>query len=488
MIRTNQHAPYSKAFRNAALPALIAIALAVLAYELNGFASVHSTLADFRAFWCAGSAVLHGADPYATASISACEHAPMPLNFYTAPAGVVVPAPLPPYVLVVFAAFALLPYPLAAAAWLAATAAALIFAVRTLIGVLGIPSSAAVCMLLLPATVLWLPFGEATPIALFGAAAAARGLQQNRYGFAAIGLALLAVEPHVAIGAWTCAALFVKRVRVPLVVCGVILVALSVLAYPSALAEYLLRVLPLHALAEVPRPVQYSATWLLNALGASPAFALRAGACTYVAALAIGIVLAVRLHQKWNDPAVLAFVPMATVLLGGTFVHASQIALALPFATMIAVRERRRTGALCAVACGALAVPWLQGGAQQTIVLLGVAVSTAVVYTLRADQRLAMRSMAAWSALAALLVLAHRVPPAAQHSQAFPITQSTREYASAAWGRYIWREQSTVTLADWLGKAPAWVALLLLVGSAAGIAAHKEPVLVVRVDEAPALP
>ncbi|HKU67727.1 MAG TPA: hypothetical protein VJP85_08125 [Candidatus Baltobacteraceae bacterium] len=465
------------------------MAIVLLAYEILGFAAVHSLLADFHAFWCAGSALAHGADPYRAAALSACERAPAPWGLYSAPTGVVVPAPLPPYALAAFAPLAYLPYSLAACLWFAAIAGALCACVVLLARVLRIGALPAAWMLLLPATVLWLPFGEATPFALLGALLAAYAAQRERWSLCALGLALLAVEPHLALGAWACVALFAARARAPLAIAGAALLGIALAAGPGLFIEYLRAVLPLHALAEVPRPAQYSATWLLDALGVSPGSALQAGAATYAASLIASVIVAVRLQRRWNDRCALVFTPLAAAVIGGTFVHASQIALALPFAAALATREGGRTAALAAAACGVLAVPWLQGDPQQTIVLAGIGVCAAVVFLLAKNAAPALRVLTASAVLAAVLVMAHRsAAPLGREPRTFPVAASPGELASASWGRYIWREQSSVTFADWLGKAPSWLALLVLAGLAAGAASNKEPVIALRVHEAPASP
>lgn len=489
MIPKSLFVPRSRAFRNSAFLALAATALLVLGYELAGFAAVHSTLADFRAFWCAGSAVLHGTDPYKTVSLASCEHASAPWGFYTAPHGVVVPAPLPPYALLLFAPLALLTYPAAAFVWFLTLAAAVVASLRLLAQTLRISWSAAAWMLLLPAAVLWLPFGETAPLALLGATLAARALQLQRWRTAAAGLVLLAVEPHVAAGAWICVAAFVPRMRAPLIAAGLVLAGLSFAGGAAIPAEYLLRVLPLHALAELPRPVQFSAAWLLDAAGVSPAAALRVGGASYIVMLVASLAAAPRLRVRWNDPSVLVFAPMAAVLVGGAFIHASQLALALPFAAALAVRERGWVAAIAGVACGTLAVPWLQGGPQQIVVLAGVAVAACVVRLLVRDERLTLRAMTAWGVLAVLLLVAHHSQQTpAREPRIFPVAADRAGLASASWGRTIWRDQSATTIADWLGKAPSWIALLLLVGCAARAAAHKEPVFAVGVGEVPAAP
>lgn len=487
MIPKSRHAR-SRAFRSLAAPAAAGLAIVILAYELIGFAGVHSMLADFRAFWCAGSAVAHGADPYRTAALLHCEAASAPWGLYSAPAGVVVPAPLPPYGLMLFVPFAFASYPLAAALWFAVLAGALCACVVLLSRTVRTEAAIVGAMLLLPATVLWLPFGEATPLALLGAALAARGLQTRRRPLAGAGLALLALEPHLAAGAWLCVALCVARARKWLAFAGALLLLAS-FAVRGGLLEYVGTVLPLHALAEVPRPAQYSATWLLDAIGASPALALRTGAVTYALMLLGGIVVATRLHRRWNDPSVLIFAPLAAAVIGGTFVHASQIALALPFAAAVCAHERGRTRALAALACGVLAVPWGTSAGQQAIALAGAGICAALVLALAKNRALASGALFSSIAFAALLAAAHHWEPAgAHHPRTYPAASDAQAYASASWGRYIWREQSAVTIGDWLGKMPTWLALLVLAGAAAGAASNKQPVLAVRVHQAPAVP
>jgi hypothetical protein len=485
VIPRNTYAAHFKASRSFAAAALAVFAVALLAYDLHGFAAVHSALADFRAFRCAGSTLLHGADPYRAAALSSCEQSPAPLGLYSAPAGLVVPAPLPPYALLLFVPFAYAAFPIAAVLWLlvlccAVIASALLFA-RTLR--IALP---AVCwMLLLSAVLLWLPFGEATPIALLGAALAARALQTQQRVLAAAGFALLALEPHLALGAWLCTFFFAPRMRAAILVTGGALIALS-LAVPGALVEYAGSVLPLHALAEVPRPAQYSATWALGAIGVSPHAALQAGSFTYAAAMIGGVWAAARLRQRWNDAAVLVLAPIAAAAIGGTFVHASHIALAVPFAAMLAAREPGRAGRAAALACAVLSVPWLTGAGQQVMLFAGAAVAAVVTLSLTRS-RPAAAGMFAGALGCAVMLFALRQAHAVPHPRTFPIAARTGELASASWGRYVWREQSSVTAADWLGKMPTWFALLLLAGAAAA-AAHKEAVVVVRVRDAPAAP
>lgn len=469
-------------------PALLAVpAIALLAYELRGFSGVHEALADFHGFYCAGSALVHGANPYRTAALSACEHTPQPWGLYTAPAGLVLPAPLPPYAIAPFAAFSLLTYPVAALVWAAALIAALAAAGRIVVRRLGVSPFAVFAMLLLPAVVLWLPFGELAPLALLGAAIAAAEIDRSPPR-AAIGFGLLALEPHVAAGAWICAALLVPRMRVPLAVTGLALVAVCAAIHPGSLTEYVREVLPLHALAELPRSSQYSAAWALYALGVPAAAALAAGAASGLAALIGGIFLAAQLKRRWSDGAAIVLAPLAASVIGGTFVHASQIVLALPFAALVATREAGTVRVCAAIACAALAVPWAESGTQPVLFFAGAALAACVVYAFCRNTALAVRTLLATLAFAALILLASRQHAAAARVHEFVVSAWQQDLVSAQWGRYIWRQQSSAGIADWAAKAPVWIALLLLVGSAARAAADKEPEALVGVRKTPAVP
>ncbi|MBD5635078.1 MAG: hypothetical protein IAI49_11430, partial [Candidatus Eremiobacteraeota bacterium] len=101
---------------------------------------------------------------------------------------------------------------------------------------------------------------------------------------------------------------------------------------------------------------QYSLTALLYALGVASDTALRAGEACYLAMLAFGLFLAARLRRSFGDAAFVVLTPPACALLGGAFVHDHQMALALPFAFVLAKNVRRPALAFAAIA--ALAVPW----------------------------------------------------------------------------------------------------------------------------------
>ncbi len=471
-------------FRSLAGPALAGIAIALAGYEIYGFILAHGLLGDYRAFWCAANVALHGGNPYRAAPLTMCEHTAAPWGLYTPPAGVAVPAPIPPYAIALLVPLALLTYPIAALLWFCINATAAAWSVALMARALAIPRILAGWCLLMPAAILWLPYGELTPLVLVGALAAAVGLQMGKNAMTAGGLVLLAIEPHLALGAWICCALFVPGARLLLAGAGIALLGLSAALHPYALAEYVRFVLPLHALAEVPRPAQYSATWIAYAFGTPPARAIAIGMVSYVVFLLGGLWAARTLERRWNERGVLLLAPLAAAVIGGTFVHASQIALALPLAALFATRERGQLRTLGTIALAVLAIPW---GIQQPAAALSVIVAGAVAFSATGNRALALRVACAGAALMLVLTFVHAGNPAMKHAGAFPVARSADELASASWGRYIWREQSTVSLASWLAKAPTWLALLLLVCGAATLA-KKEPIPVVSVDQAPIVP
>jgi hypothetical protein len=96
---------------------------------------------------------------------------------------------------------------------------------------------------------------------------------------------------------------------------------------------------------------------LLAAYGVAPPLAVALGTASYLTMFALALALAPRVARGLDDPAALLFVPAAFVLLGGAYVHAHQMAFALPLALLLLGRVPR-VRALAAVALLALAIPW----------------------------------------------------------------------------------------------------------------------------------
>lgn len=417
----------------------------------------------------------------------ACERAGVPPIFYRPPAGVALPAPLPGYALAVFVPLSPLPYVASTLVWFALTAVAAAICVLLLSATLRAPVLLCAWALLLPALALWLPYGELSPIAIAGALLAAWALQRERFALAAAGLAVSAILPQLALGLWIGCAVLVPRMRRPLLVAGGALCAVWAATGASLGIEYMRDVLPLHALAELPRLSQYSVSWIAHALGATPHAALAAGTLWWcIVTLGLSIPAGRALARKWNDQTFVVFAPLAAAAMGGSFVHAGELIAAVPLALALGLRTRGATRVLGCAALVTLILPWYVFRFEFAAIPVAILVA-GVVAALFSRQ-------AVWGMRAALLVALAigSITLVARHDVAFreraTIPQELvqdRIAASASWGRYVWNAESNVSLSALLAKVPVWAALLLLIGGTWRAVADKELIPAVRVEHVP---
>jgi hypothetical protein len=462
------------------------VALAVADYQFYAFSSLHSLFADFRAFWCgAGVLAAHG-NPYHAAPMIACERAGAPPLFYRPPAQVALPAPLPGYALAVFLPLSLLPYVPAAIVWFALASGATAVCALLLSAILRASVLACCWALLLPAFALWLPYGELVPVALAGALLAAWALQREQYGLAATGLAIAAILPQLALGVWVACAVLVPRLRVQLGLAGGMLCAVWAATGTSLGIEYMRDVLPLHALAELPRLSQYSVSWIAHALGTDAGTALAAGLISWCVTLGLGIPAGRALARKWNDPAPIVLAPLAAAAMGGSFVHAGELIAALPIAMAVALRTVGTARMLACSALVTLMLPWYVFRFEFALIPIAILVAGVTVGLLSRQTVWGMRAalIIALCIGSVTAISAHDLTLRERSAVPLKLTQD-RVAASASWGRYVWSTESSVSLSALLAKVPVWVALLLLVGGTWRAVADKELVPAVRVEHMP---
>jgi hypothetical protein len=348
---------------------LLAPAILAAMIALNPLDRPTYLMGDFRAFYCAGSAIAHGANPYLEEPLRSCEAAAGPPAEPEFLRPVALPAPLPPYALLLFVPFALLPFPLAAACYGLLLIASMTLAVALLQRVTGTSSAVLnVALAAITATVTYY-VGQPVPLVLAALGAAALLARGGRWVAASACVAVASIEPHVALAAIVGMCALLPRARLPLVLCGLGLAAASVAAVgPAACVAYVRDVVPAHALANA-YEWQFSLTSLLTSLGVAVLAAIRWGELMFVAMLSLGVVIANRLRVMNGDAAVMVIVPPAFALFGGVHVHFQQIAVAFPAILYVAVRNPRvRTLALSGVALAM--IPWNVMG---TSVLAGVA-------------------------------------------------------------------------------------------------------------------
>jgi hypothetical protein len=342
----------------AALCGLVLFGLWVESLVVVGHHTPISDPDDFRAFYCAGRVTLLGGDPYRTEPLRACEHAAAAVFGLHFPAIIVYPAPLPPYALGFLAPLAAFAFPIASTIWFVLGIAALATGVVITSRISGRSMLLVAIAFTIAGGFVSIDEGQIAPFitaALCLAAQALRATPVRRAGIAWLGLAML--EPHVAIAA-VFGALVEKRARIAVAFTLGALLAIDLCSGgPGRTVEYFRQVLPLHAKTEVASLVQqFSLTTTAWSFGAPEPVAQLLGTLDYLAMMALGLWVAARLAERFDDRAFLVFVPPAFVLLGGTFIHLFQMLIALPLA-FLALRTMPKRRIIIALAILGLAVP-----------------------------------------------------------------------------------------------------------------------------------
>lgn len=443
---------------------LLAVTLGPTSWQLRP----SGLLRDFNAFYCAGTAIAAHADPYLAEPLGTCERMPKPWGLSHQIPHLSMPAPLPPYALAPFVVLAHLPYGVAALAWLAISLACVLSAAWALRALTGLPLAGTVASLALVDGFAAMSQGQVVPVAVAGIAWAAWALSRERYALAALCAAAAMIEPHVGLPACLALFLFVPRTRGMLAACGVACAALSLgLVGFSQNAEYLHAVIPAHALSELVNEKQLSLTYLAHQLGASDALALRLGSLSYLVMLAAGLAAAKVLAERLETPALLAALPVAFTLVGGPFVHAAQMAAAIPATTLMYAALPRGRAALGA-ALGLIAVPWVQfanlGPAFPLFVALAI---LALAWSLGVERPLAVAALAGGAALLSAVpaVFFTAIPdPTAALATAY----EPGALAEKTWDVFVHAIAQSNGVAYTLAKVPTWLGLLALASISLG--------------------
>lgn len=304
---------------------------------------------DLNAFYCGAKILSQGGDPYRFRSLYECQTHNMP----PIAKNVAVPPALPPYALALFIPLAKLPFAQADVVWNLLVAVGVVVVAMVVVDLSGLPPLL-VAACLFPAVLLqsFTNSGLAPiPIALLAGAALA--LHRQKATLAAVLLGAAAIEPNVTLPPIIVVALMVPWMRLRLAAVAVAGLLLSLATGVELNREYFLTVLPAHASSELGTAIQYSLSSTLYALGLSERLSLLLGTLQYASFIAIGWWLAKKLGSYTIAVAVLA--PMACAVVGGTFLHLSQIWGFLPFALCVAAWARSWAAWVGAVL---LAVPW----------------------------------------------------------------------------------------------------------------------------------
>jgi Glycosyltransferase family 87 len=432
---------------------------------------------DFRAFYCGARVASEGRDPYEAYAIGACESERVAPWLYPRDVGLVLPAPMPGYTFALLAPLARLPYATALYIWVLLSAAAIALCAWLIARMTGFSGALAFATLALPLAVQSLPCGELEPIALAAICGAAYCLTKQRWTYSALCAALSMLEPHL--GLPVCLAMFVlvPQVRAPLVAAGALLAALSLAAIGvPGNVEYFARVLPQHALSEVGADFQYSLAVIVHGLGVSANASVRIGELFYVGMLALGVFAARAFAQRTGNRAFIALLPAALVVIGGPFIHLTQIVTAVPLLLLLAA-SNPRAGLWLLPSLLLLATPWMvvQNG---TILLASIFPAGYIAWWLSGrNWHIAIGSASAVAALAlGLFVAVHAYVPSKAHQSAAVVRAEparVNELAEAPWG-YVVQRMSTGAPVTWMLRAPTWIGLLGLLAYV-GIALASRP-------------
>ncbi len=453
-----------------ALGAIVAVVFATVAYYLAFGALTFQPKTfeiDLMPFYCGGEVVLERADPYRTEPLRSCEDRVARIARGTTP--LVLPAPQPAYVLAEMGAFHAIPYPALRIAWAILEFLAFFFTVELLARML--PTSRWIIWAALGLSDFYCSFvlGQLAAFCTLGIVMTAWGSRKKSPAVVACGLALTALEPHIALPVFLALIAWGNpRERVCAIATAIALIGISIAFVPATvLREYAFDVLPAHALAEVSNQEQLSATYALHAIGFAPATALALAKVQYALFVIVGMVAAGPLAKRF-DRMFLVFAPAAFAIVGGPFLHVTQISAGVPVALALAAYTdaRRYACALCL-----LCVPWLNFVTVLTVLPLATACWAAIArYGAHASAR------TTWVAAAGATIIEGSAAFGVAHENFRRIAPGTPSQASdlaeVMWKANIDLNQHSHVAAATIGKLPTEIGLaIVLAGCLAPLAA-----------------
>ncbi|TAM76120.1 DUF2029 domain-containing protein [bacterium] len=447
---------------------LALVAGIVVAVLLEMVTVTPRSIIDFTAFYCAGQVIRDQGDPYRAQPLGACEAKLGSEGIYGV-RGVVMPAPLPPYALAPFAALASLPYGRALVIWRLLLLAAITATIVALRKVAKLSWPTVALALLIIDVLMNIPPGQPMPIVVAATAIGAWALTRGSDRLAGAVTCLTMVEPHIGLPACLSLYLYRPAARASLLWGSMIAAALSVIVMPaSANIEYLTKVLPHHAASEIPWFLQVSLTHVLYVLGASDQASLAAGSVSYVAMLSFAMLTAPRAATSLGVPGLLIALPAAAAVLGGTFIHLTQVAAAIPAALILAGREETSISRLGGAACVLLVLPGLWVGIPG-IVFIAAGVAALLTALLLRPPRVVSTAIAI-AVLAGGLALHGLHPIKTEAGRGLAVTPARASaLAEDSWGRFVRAEDPGIPehRLELLAAVPTWAGLGLLCGAAA---------------------
>ena len=452
---------------------LCAVVVGLVAFSVTvGSRSFQPRTFDFDlvAFYCGGTVTAAHGDPYRVEPLRTCEHAIGPVFRRGSP--LAVPDPLPPYDQALFAAISIVPYPAVQILWFLAIVAACATTVVILAGLTRLPAAVVACSLVISDLYCSSLLGQMLPFCVLGIALTGWALERDKRPLATLGLVLAMTEPHLGLPALAAVTIWNRRfLSWALLACAILAIGSVALTPASTILEYFSAVIPAHAFSEINNQEQFSLAYAAHALGVSETLSVELSKIEYAGMLVLGVALA-RAASKEIGIAIVPFGAVAFVLVGGPFLHVTQMAAALPAALLVASRSRSKAAA--AAAC-LLAIPWADFATVLTV--LPVA-GGALYYVIRSLWNLDARRSLALVSLAIGSITASAFYVATHLDRGIPryANVDVNALAETTWRSVVDFDRHGHVVLSSLAKLPTECAVLLVVGAIASAASHARAV------------
>lgn len=184
-----------------------------------------------------------------------------------------------------------------------------------------------------------------------------------------------------------------------------------------------------------------------------------------------GIALARIASLKFEQPAFIVLVPAAFAVIGGPFIHLTQIAAVIP-AVLLLYSVCRRYRQILLSALVLLALPWPMAKSATFIYLAPVLTFALIWWIEQRKDAVAGFAFAVVVAVAAFtLHQGYLAEPQSVHvagAQQPAEPKIPARLAEASWSHLMWTTESNDDALSWAKRIPTWCGLVLLVVSAMG--------------------